>query len=113
MEVDEDARTSRKDPELYPVDDEMIEDEEAPEAGAAVQPPPASPEDVDGNWARPQRQRVKALPKPVMPTSEERVKNESGTRSRIPRMQRGASFVYPAEALTCHTGESSPCRPRV
>ena len=62
MEVDEDARTSEQSPELYPVDDESIEDEEAPEAGAAVQPIPANPEDVDGNWARPQRQRVRALP---------------------------------------------------
>ena len=49
MEVDEEARTSREDPELYPLDDEMIEDEDTPEAGAAVQSPAAMPEDVDGN----------------------------------------------------------------
>ena len=35
-------------------------------------PPPEMPEDIDGNWARPERQRVRPLPKPKTPTKEER-----------------------------------------
>ena len=59
--------------EVHPLDDEMVDNEEAPEAGEeAVPPPPAHPEDVDGNWARPVRQRIQALPKPLTPTREDR-----------------------------------------
>ena len=72
MKTEEETSASTGSPELHPVDDEMIANEDEPEVGVAVPPPPAMPEDIDGNWARPVRQRVRALPKPVTPTREER-----------------------------------------
>ena len=64
MKTEEETSASTESPELHPVDDEMIANEDEPEVGAAVPPPPAMPEDIDGNWARPVRQRVRALPNP-------------------------------------------------
>ena len=58
---------------IYPFGDQIVEDEVEPElAEEPVQPPPENPEDVDGNWARPRRERARALPRPITPTREER-----------------------------------------
>ena len=55
----------------------MADDEEIPvPAEEVVAPPPAAPEELDGNWARPQRERVRALPKPVTPTKEDRARHQ-------------------------------------
>ena len=56
------------------IDQEDLEPEHAEVAPAVPAPVPA--EDVDGNWARPQRERVRALPKPITPTREERERHQ-------------------------------------
>ena len=62
-----------KNSELHPMDDEEVANEDAPEVENA-EPPPANPEDVDGNWARPASQRAPALPKPTTPTPKQSLK---------------------------------------
>ena len=61
---------------MHPVDDgEAMADGDAnPIPHEDDANPPAEPpaEDLDGNWARPRRERVRALPKPVTPTAAER-----------------------------------------
>ena len=51
-------------------DDEIIAEDEI--QGPAAPPSHELAEDLDGNWQRPVRQRVRALPKPVTPTRPER-----------------------------------------
>ena len=72
MKTEEEEGTRIPYPDLHPVDGESVDDEGKTEDEMAVQPPPAMPEDVDGNWAGPRRQRIRALPNPVTPTREER-----------------------------------------
>ena len=43
--------------------------------GGDVPAPPDMPEDLDGNWERPRRERVRALPKPITPTKEQRARH--------------------------------------
>ena len=61
--------------ELHPLGDHEMEreDEDAVELGGGEVPaPPNLPEDLDGNWRRHRRERVRALPKPMTPTKEQR-----------------------------------------
>ena len=56
---------------VHPIDDEEMQ----PDAVVAPLPPPppeAPDGDLDGNWERPQRHRARALPKPAVPTKDER-----------------------------------------
>ena len=61
--------------DMHPLSDQEMghegrDDEELGERDVAA--PPIAPEDLDGNWARPRRERIRALPKPVTPTKEQR-----------------------------------------
>ena len=61
--------------DMHPLSDQEMGregegDEELDERDVAE--PPSAPEDLDGNWARPRRERIRALPKPVTPTKEQR-----------------------------------------
>ena len=86
-------------PAVSPFGDHMMDqqEEEPDHAEDVDQPPPALPEDLDGNWARPQRERIRALPKPVTPTKDQRERHKltHTFRTRI-----GASIVSRAEAGT-------------
>ena len=61
---------------IYPLDDEMIAEQDVMEphiVAPPLPPPPENPdEDPDGNWARPVRERIRPLPRPTVPTKDER-----------------------------------------
>ena len=65
-------------PAVSPFGDHVMDqqEEEPDHAEDVDQPPPALPEDLDGNWARPRRERIRALPKPVTPTKEQRERHK-------------------------------------
>ena len=78
VEDDDKSDDNSDRPAVSPFGDHMMDqqEEEPDHAEDVDQPPPALPEDLDGNWARPQRERILALPKPVTPTKDQRERHK-------------------------------------
>ena len=82
VEMTEESVGPRAKQGLHPFGDQDMdqgnEDATELEEGAMrppLPPPPDVPEDLDGNWSRPRRDRVRALPRPTTPTKEQRARH--------------------------------------